>query len=79
MAIRYGKIDFEGEALSLYQSDERERLFSEAYERCPKYQDAQLFDAADYIWTGSRGASNPNIPTSICRLYRSISSKCTTG
>jgi hypothetical protein len=52
MALPYGKIDFEGEALALYESAERERLFSEAYKRFPDYQDAQMFDALDYIMDG---------------------------
>jgi hypothetical protein len=52
MALPYGKMDLEGEALKLYESDERERLFSEAYERFPDYQGAQLLDALDYIMDG---------------------------
>ncbi|MEH2539216.1 MULTISPECIES: hypothetical protein [unclassified Bradyrhizobium] len=50
--IPYGTIDFEAEALRLYDSDERERLFSEAYERFPNYQNAQLIDALDHIMDG---------------------------
>jgi hypothetical protein len=48
----YGKVDFEAETLKLYDSDERERLFAEAYERFPEYQGAQVLDALDYIIDG---------------------------
>jgi hypothetical protein len=50
--IPYGKIDFEAEALRIYDGNERERLFSEAYERFPGYQDAQMIDALDYTIDG---------------------------
>jgi hypothetical protein len=52
MAIPYGTIDFESEAQKLYEGDERERLFAEAYEPYPGYQELQLFDAIDYIMDG---------------------------
>ncbi|EHR01257.1 hypothetical protein [Bradyrhizobium sp. WSM471] len=52
MATPYGKIDFETEALKIYETDERERLFAGAYERFPGYQGAQMIDALDYIMDG---------------------------
>jgi hypothetical protein len=52
MAIPYGKIDFESEASKLYESDEREQSFAAAYDRFPKYQSSQLFDAIDWIMDG---------------------------
>ena len=49
MTMPYGKIDIEGEALKLYDSDEREQIFSAVYERYPAYQTSQMFDALDYV------------------------------
>jgi hypothetical protein len=39
----------ESEASKLYESDECERLFAEARERFPVYNDGQMADAPEYI------------------------------
>jgi hypothetical protein len=52
MELQYGKIDLESEATKLYESDECDRLFAAARERFPGYNDAQAFDALDYILDG---------------------------
>jgi UDP-galactopyranose mutase len=55
-SIPSGKFDFESEALKLYESDECERLFAQARERFPGYNDAQSLDALDYVMDGLESA-----------------------
>jgi len=56
MELPYPKIDLLSEASRIYESDECDRLFAQARERFPRYNDEQTLDALDYIVDGLESA-----------------------
>jgi hypothetical protein len=70
-SIPTGKFDFESEALKLYESDECERLFTQARERFPGVMVTRRSMRSLTLSMASKTPSQVTIPTSNGNLLQS--------